>query len=303
MNSAQVVQKAFENELAIPAFNIPYLPMVRPVIEAVATLDSVAFIAVARLEWKKFEAVSMEAIHREFHQWVQPDHVLLHLDHVPVIDEDLALVPYFEEISEAVRLGYDSVMVDGSRLPLSENIEAVSRITEMAHATGVPCEAELGAVMGHEEGPVPPYEELFESGEGFTDIEQARRFVGETGCDWLSVAIGNVHGAISRARKDEKKVTARLHLGHLEKLREALEIPLVLHGGSGIPTHYIQEAIRLGMAKINVATDIRQPYEVTLRETGSVEAAQRAVYESTIVVIRDNLQLEGTRMILAGEPE
>lgn len=298
MSCAQIVRNAFENRLAVPAFNIPYLPMMRPVIEAVAEMDCVAFVAVARLEWKKFEAQGIEAVRGEYLKWAKPDHVRLHLDHIPVIDEDLVAVPYLEEIAEAVRLGYDSVMVDGSRLPLDENIDAVRRVTAMAHDAEIPCEAELGAILGHEAGPFPLYEELFESGRGFTDLGEAQQFVRETRCDWLSVAIGNVHGAISRARKDEKKVAARLHLGHLEKLRAATDIPLVLHGGSGIPTQYLREAIRLGIAKINVATDIRQPYETALRATGNVSAAQEAVHESTIAVIRDNLQLAGTRTIL-----
>ena len=83
------------------------------------------------------------------------------------------------------------------------------------------CEAELGAVMGHEAGPMPPYEELFASGKGFTDVDEARRFVQESGCDWLSVAIGNIHGAISGAAKDAKKVTARLNNDHLRAISAA----------------------------------------------------------------------------------
>ena len=121
-------------------------------------------------------------------------------------------------IREALALGYQSVMVDGSRLNLEDNIEATRQVVEIAHAAGVPVEAELGAVLGHEAGPLPPYEELFASGRGFTDVEEAKRFVQETGCDWLSVAIGNIHGAVSAARRDEKKVEARLNLDHLEQL-------------------------------------------------------------------------------------
>src|SRR5690606_9183044 len=107
-----------------------------------------------------------------------------------VIDEDQEPVDYLAIVNEALRLGFDSVMVDGSRLRLEENIAATRQVAERAHRAGVPCEAELGAVMGHEEGPLPPYEELFASGRGFTDTDEARRFVQETGCDWLSVAIG-----------------------------------------------------------------------------------------------------------------
>ena len=120
----------------------------------------------------------------------------------------------------------------------------------------------------------------------------------ETGCDWLSVAIGNVHGAISGARKDQKKVEARLNLDHLERLRRGDRRPLVLHGGSGVNARSCWRHKR-GIAKINIGTEIRQAYEVTLRETGSVAAAQDAVYERTGWLIRDYFGLAGSRKQLA----
>ena len=124
-------------------------------------------------------------------------------------------------------------MVDASRLDLEGNIAATRRIVEIAHPKGVCVEGELGAVLGHESGPMPPYDELFESGKTFTVVEEAKRFVKETECDWLSVAIGNIHGAVSDALRDQKKPEARLNLEHLDKLSQATRIPLVLHGGSG----------------------------------------------------------------------
>jgi fructose/tagatose bisphosphate aldolase len=115
-------------------------------------------------------------------------------------------------------------MVDGSRLPVDENIAATRQAVTMAHQAGIPCEAELGAVMGHEAGPLPPYNELFKSGRGFTKVDEARRFVVETGCDWLSVAIGNIHGAISEGFRNQKKIAARLNLEHLESLFQATSV-------------------------------------------------------------------------------
>jgi fructose/tagatose bisphosphate aldolase len=94
-------------------------------------------------------------------------------------------------------------MIDGSRLPLLENIRATSKVVELAHARGVPVEAELGAVRGHEAGPAPPYEELFSSGLRFTNSDDAATFVEATGCAWLSAAVGNVHGAIASGVKDQ----------------------------------------------------------------------------------------------------
>ena len=225
-STADMMNSASKAGLVIPAFNVPYLPMIEPVIRAIVDQDCFALVEVARLEWIKFEAVSLAAVMEEFQKWNKPDHVRIHLDHVPVIDEDDLKVDYLSIIQEGIQLGYQSVMVDGSRLDLEGNIEATRQVAEMAHRAGIPCEAELGAVLGHEAGPPPPYEELFESGRGFTDVEEAERFVQETGCDWLSVAIGNIHGAVSGALRDQRKVEARLDLDHLEKLRTGDRCPV-----------------------------------------------------------------------------
>jgi fructose/tagatose bisphosphate aldolase len=205
-----IIQHALKAGVAIPAFNVPYLPMIEPVIRAVADQNSFALIETARLEWLKFKAGGPEAVAKEFFRWQVPDHIGLHLDHVPVIDEDGQQVDYLTIIRQAIDLGYHSVMVDGSRLSLDENIAATRQVAERAHNAGIPCEAELGAILGHEAGPLPSYDEMFASEQGFTKVEEARRFVAESGCDWLSVAIGNIHGAISEGFKNQKKIAARL---------------------------------------------------------------------------------------------
>jgi fructose-bisphosphate aldolase class II len=296
-----IMQNASKAGLGLPAFNIPYLPMLEPVVRAVVDQNSFAMIETARLEWIKFEAGGPEAVAREFFRWQNPEHVRLHLDHVPVIDEDDQKVDYAGIIQKAIGLGYHSVMVDGSRLALDENISATSRVVEMAHKAGIPCEAELGAVLGHETGPLPPYEELFASGRGFTKVEEARRFVAETGCDWLSVAIGNIHGAVSAGYKDQKKIAARLNLEHLERLFQATAIPLVLHGGSGIPREFVLASFKKGIAKINIGTEIRQAYESTLQSSGKISAAQEAVYERTCWLIGEYFGLKNMQPLLKQE--
>jgi fructose/tagatose bisphosphate aldolase len=169
--SNDIVKNAYKAGIVIPAFNVPYLPMIEPVIRAVVSQDCFAFIEVARLEWIKFESKSLAAVMDEFQKHSQPDHVRLHLDHVPVIDEDNLEVDFLLIIREAIALGYHSVMVDGSRLDLAANIAATRQVADLAHQAGLPCETELGAVMGHEAGPPPSYEALFESGKGFTDVQ------------------------------------------------------------------------------------------------------------------------------------
>lgn len=299
-NVGEIMLRARELGVGIPAFNIPYLPMMQPVAKAVKDADSFALIEVARLEWMKFESKSLAAVAEEFGKWADRAHVRLHLDHVPVIDEDHARVDYMPVFREAVDLGYESLMVDGSRLSLDENIRVTAEVANFGHAHGRPVEAELGAVMGHEAGPMPPYEELFASGKGFTDVEEARRFVAESGCDWLSVAIGNIHGAIAAGARDQKKVEARLNLEQLAKLSEATGRPLVLHGGSGIRQEHVLGSFKRGITKVNVGTEIRQAYEVALRASGDVEQAQEACYRRTYELLTQWFEIGGIREKVAG---
>jgi fructose-bisphosphate aldolase, class II len=295
---SDVVRRAWKAGIAIPAFNVPYLPMLEPVVRAVVDQDAVALIETARIEWQKFECYGPAAVREAFARFDNPAHVRLHLDHVPVVDEDDQEVDFLPIIRHAIALGYDSVMVDGSKLDLEENIAATREAVLLAHEAGIPCEAELGAILREGAGPLPPYEELFESGIGFTDVAQATRFVKETGCDWLSVACGNLHGAVSKAAKDLKKTEARLNIEHLARLRDATGVPLVLHGGSGVQREYLLAAVKEGIAKINVATEIRQAFEQGLRTGGGLDAGKDAVYERTVWLLRDYFAVAGSRRLL-----
>lgn len=278
----------------IPAFNVPYIPMARAIARTLEKYDAFGMMEVARCEFVKFEAGSLREIADQYQQWANPRFVSLHLDHVPVIDEDDLTVDWEPMIAEGISLGYSSVMIDGSRLPLEENIAISAQVVKMAHAEGALVEAELGAVLGHSAGPLPPYDELFANRIGFTNPDEAREFVQRTGVDWLSVSVGSFHGAISVASKDKAKMPARLDVELIRELREATHIPLVLHGGSRVIQSYVDDAISAGMVKINIATDIRQPYERTLAQTGNVEKAQEAVDESMRRLICDVFRLEGS---------
>jgi len=292
-SSGDIMRAAHRMGVGLPAFNVAHLPMTEPIIRAVRDQDSFALVEVSRIDWLKFGARSPSDVAREFLKWDDARHVRLHLDHVPVIDEDGKAVDYRAIIEEALNLGYQSVMLDASRLPLEDNIRATAEVTRMAHATGIPVEAELGAVLGHESGPLPPYEELFRSGKGFTRPDEAVRFVHDSGCDWLSVSIGNIHGAIGEATKAQKKIEARLSLEHLSTLAAATGIPLVLHGGSGIRREDVCASMRMGIAKINVGTEIRQAYEQVIAASGDVERAQQAVYERTSYLVKEWFGLAG----------
>lgn len=261
MKAQEIMQKARNLGKCIPAFNVPHLPMVRPIAGAIADENSTAMIQIARVEWEKFQARSLD---------------------------------YEKLLERALKAGYESVMIDGSRLPLEENIRVTAEAAAMAHEAGVPCEAELGAVMGHEKEKMPPYEEIFSRKMGFTKLEEAKRFVLESRCDWLSVAVGNIHGQIAEAVRNQKKPEARLDVGHIGAIYQALGIPLVLHGGSGIRHSCVLEAVRAGITKINVGTEIRQTYEFALKESGNdISYAQEQVYRKVRAYISGYLYNTG----------
>ncbi|MGC8971180.1 MAG: class II fructose-bisphosphate aldolase [bacterium] len=265
----EIMNKAWKLGILIPAFNAAYLPMVKTIVDTLKEERTFGLVEVSRPDVEKFGAKSFASVAEEFYKYADFYYTRLHLDHIPVIDEDGNLVDWEKLIKEGIELGYHSVMIDGSRLPLEENIACTKRVIEMAHPRGVPVEAELGAVFGHEKGPLPPYEELFISKKGFTSVESAKIFVKETNVDWLSVAIGNIHGAISGVAKDQKKISARLDIEHLKRLKEVTQRPLVLHGGSGIKIEYLRLAIENGITKINIGTEIRQAYEKGLKESNN----------------------------------
>jgi len=293
------MMKAWNAGTIIPAFNIPYLPMIEPVVRGLRDTGSFGLVQVARLEWKKFESKSLRTVRDEYEIVKDERYTRLHVDHVPVIDEDSLYVDYEATIAEAIHLGYESVMVDGSRLPLNDNIAATAKVVDIACSAGAAVEAELGAILGHEAGPLPPYDELFSTGSGFTDPDETRRFVKETKVDWLSVSIGNIHGAISGAAKSQKKIQARLNIEHLDALRKAASIPLVLHGGSGIHKGLLQSAFKHGISKINIATTIRQAYEKASVE--SVAAGQTAVHDAVVDLVRNELGIEGSASVITSD--
>jgi len=291
-----IMEKVYLKHLVIPAFNIPYIPMMKPVVKALQDTDTFGLIAVARLEWMKFSSGSLELVAEEYRRCGDFRVTRLHLDHVPVIDEDHKQVDYLSIISRAIEAGYTSVMVDGSRLPLSENIAAVREVVAFSHAHHIPVEAELGAVMGHESVLIPDYEELFATGKGFTNVDDAEQFVRETAVDWLSVAVGSVHGAIVATARSQKKIAARLDIDRLTEIDKRLNIPLVLHGGSGVVFPYLKEAFQHGIAKLNIGTDIRQPYESLMSK--SEQKAQDAVYNGVRELIV-RLGIQGTASLLS----
>ncbi len=160
----------------------------------------------------------------------------LHLDHGS----------RFEHVMECIDAGFTSVMLDASMLPYEENIAISKQAAEMAHKAGICIETELGHVGGAVEG------EIRGDNDFLTDPDQAKKYVNDTAIDCLAVAIGTVHG--------EYKGIPCLRFDCLEKISKCISIPLVLHGGSGTPPKLLLRAIEMGVAKINICTDIHKAW-------------------------------------------
>lgn len=180
--------------------------------------------------------------------------VVLHLDHA----KD------FADIRKAIRAGYSSVMFDGSSLPFKENILGTKQVVAFARDFGVSVEAELGTVGGTEDGIAVSQQDVF-----YTDPEDAVEFVENTGIDALAVAIGTNHG--------QYKSKTKISFEQLEKINQAVDTPLVIHGGTGVKDEDIKRVIDLGIRKFNVGTELlvgwnkkaKECYEVNKENTSN----------------------------------
>lgn len=232
---AEGLKHARVHQYALGAFNVLDTHFLRALFAAAKQQRSPFIINIAEVHFKYLsldtlvEAVKYEAARHDIP-------VVLNLDHGL----------HFEAVVQALRLGFTSVMFDGSTLDYEENVRQTREVVKMCHAVGVSVEGELGAVGGDEGGALYGHaDEAF-----FTDPEKARDFVDRTGIDALAVAIGNAHG--------KYKGEPNLDFTRLEAIRQQTALPLVLHGGSGISDADFRRAISLGIHKINFYTGMSQ---------------------------------------------
>ncbi|HCN02597.1 ketose 1,6-bisphosphate aldolase [Pantoea ananatis] len=232
---AQGLAHAQKQGYALGAFNVLDTHFLRALFAAAEQQRSPFIINIAEVHFKYVTLDQLvEAIKFEAAKHAIP--VVLNLDHGL----------HFEAVIQAIRLGFTSVMFDGSTLSYEENIRQTREVVKAAHAVGVSVEAELGAVGGDEGGAL--FGEA--DSEKFTDPRLAAEFVRETGIDTLAVAIGNAHG--------KYKGEPKLDFDRLAAIREQTGVPLVLHGGSGISDADFRRAISLGIHKINFYTGMSQ---------------------------------------------
>ncbi|KKC30835.1 class II fructose-1,6-bisphosphate aldolase [Caldanaerobacter subterraneus] len=237
----EILEKAHKEGYAVGAFNTSNLEITQAIVEAAEETRSPVIIQVSEggLKYAGIEAIS--AIVRTLAEKATVP-IALHLDH----GTD------FNTIMKCLRNGWTSVMIDASKFPLEENIQRTRKIVEIAHSMGVSVEAEIGKIGGTED-----HITVDEREASMTDPEEALRFAKETGVDYLAIAIGTAHGPY----KGEPK----LDFERLKRIKELLNMPLVLHGASGVPEEAIKKAVSLGINKINIDTDVRQAFTARLR--------------------------------------
>lgn len=255
VNSKQILRKAQKERYAIGQFNTSNLEMTQAIIEAAEKMKAPVIVATSEkaLDYAGFEEL-VSLIKLMATKSRMP--IILHLDHGASLDI----------VKKCIKAGFTSVMMDASKKPFAENIRLTKKVVQLARAKNVSVESELGALAGREDYVVSLKSVM-------TDPDKAREFVHKTGVDSLAVSIGNIHGIPLSYE--------RLDFTRLNEIRKNVKIPLVMHGASSTAPAKIKKAIKLGICKINIDTDLRLAFIKTLRKT---LAKDKKVYDPRAVL-------------------
>ncbi|QIK70072.1 ketose-bisphosphate aldolase [Erysipelothrix sp. HDW6C] len=238
----ELLSVARENKFAVPAFNICSFDILKSIMEVVEETNSPVILEIHPDEID-YIGDNFVAVVREYARNSKVP-VVIHLDHGGSI----------YDVTRAIKNGYSSVMIDASHADFSDNIAITKRVVEIAHSVGVSVEAEIGTIGNTGLS--------FEGGSSeiiYTDPKKAKQFVEETGIDTLAVAIGTAHGLYP------KDFTPKLNLELLKELYQTLDLPFVLHGGSGNPDSEVSESVKYGVAKVNISSDVKSAFFDELR--------------------------------------
>jgi fructose-bisphosphate aldolase, class II len=233
VNPREVVDRAVKGGYAVGAFNMHNEETTEALVRAAEKAQSPVFLQVGRA------IVPHMGLRRAFEmtQRIAEEsdaEYVIHLDHGP-----------WEEVFEAIKLGFTSIMYDGAHLPFEENIRTTRKVVEVAHSFGIPVEAELGKI--------PDADEKVDWSSYYTDVHEAERFVAETGVDFLAISVGIVHG-VPLAEPQP------LDIQRIKDIKSVTGIPLVLHGASGVPEDEVRAAMAAGVHKFNADTDLRHAF-------------------------------------------
>ena len=232
VTTRELFADAQKNSYAIGAFNVENMEMVQAVAAAAEELKAPVIMQTTPSTVKYADLRYFYANVKAAAEMASVP-IVVHLDHGNSFD--LAM--------RALRVGYTSIMIDGSHESFADNVAVSKAVADACHPSGVPVEAELGKVGGKEDD--------LEAGDEnpYTDPQQAKEFVERTGVDSLAVAIGTAHGVY--------KGIPKVDVDRLSAIREVVSIPLVLHGTSGVPDDIVRECVRRGICMVNYATDLR----------------------------------------------
>ncbi|WP_432828795.1 ketose-bisphosphate aldolase [Dactylosporangium sp. CA-092794] len=272
-----ILDVANEHSFAVPAFNISDWAMFKGIVEISEETNAPLIVGIHPDEVRHIGREMITGIVERSHNSSVP--IAIHWDHGAT----------YEQILQAIQYRFTSVMIDGSLRPFEDNIAITKQVTDAAHAVGVSVEGELGTIGGND-----TYAEAGAAEIIYTDPDDAVTFVEQTGVDSLAVAIGTFHGLYPAHLKPELK------LDLLKEIKSRVQIPLVLHGGSGNPDDEIREAARIGINKINISTDIKVAYHNKMREVlgndpkvREPNAIQPACIEAMKVVAAQKIELFG----------
>lgn len=243
MNMRDLLAVAHENHFAVPAFNISNNMLLRGVIEASEEAFSPVIFAIHPDELAFVGTSFIKAAIDEANKMSVP--VCIHLDHGSSI----------KQIMGAIQAGFTSVMIDASMQPLEENIAISKKAVELAHSVDVSVEGELGTIGTTGADAEAGAEEII-----YVDPDDVEKFVEATDVDTLAVAVGTAHGLYPKDKPPE------LRMDLLKEITARVDIPLVLHGGSGNPDEEIAKAVKLGINKINISSDIKSAFYKKARE-------------------------------------
>ncbi|MZP30747.1 class II fructose-1,6-bisphosphate aldolase [Heliobacterium undosum] len=274
---SQLLAAAEEGKYAVGAFNCNNMEIVQAIVAAAEAERAPVIIQASQGAIKYAGLEYIVALARLAGENASVP-VALHLDHGTS----------FAQCIQCIRSGFTSVMIDGSKYPLEENIALTNRVLEVARAVGVSVEAELGKIGGTEDDIHVDERDAF-----FTDPAEAKQFVDATKVDALAVAIGTAHG--------QYKGRPELDFDRLAKIRQLVNIPIVLHGSSGVPEEDIQKAITLGVRKVNIDTNLREAFVDGVKE--AIEKNPREIDPRKILgpaktkmseVIREKIRIFGS---------
>ncbi|WP_285137750.1 ketose-bisphosphate aldolase [Microbacterium sp. lyk4-40-TSB-66] len=238
-----ILDVANAHSFAIPAFNISDWAMFTGIMDISEEKSAPVIIAIHPDEVSHITTDLIPAMHARAHRSSVP--VAIHWDHGGTYDQ----------IITAIKAGFTSVMIDASLEPFEQNVALTRKVVEAAHAVGVQVEGELGTIGANDSYGESGAAEII-----YTNVDDAVRFVEQTGVDSLAIAIGTSHGLYPAEKNPE------LRHDLLEQIKAAVGIPLVLHGGSSNPDAELSRAVSLGINKINISSDIKVAYHDRMRE-------------------------------------